>query len=169
MATGLKISQLENGNLHDQSITNSQGGVGGRPSTITSTGVKTIRCAYRTAANVYINSGYIIAQKGAHKFLVANTVASVNGATHANASSTVATLVNVSSAALLANIYTGTGANVNTITTSSSMAIQGYNTSNALFAVSRITSKHVYDFSGNKYRYRTNAVATSTFANVSVL
>ena len=159
MARGLKIAhELSGGTKLDQSITNSQGGVGGIPQWITVDGVKTIKVQYRTDAGVLHANAYIITQKGSKQFLVANAVGAVNGATHSNASITVATLT---AGADIANLVPATGA--------STMTITGYNTSNAAFYVSRITTKHVYDFSGNKYRYRTNTFpATATFANVAV-
>jgi hypothetical protein len=157
MARGLKIAhEQSNGTLNDQRITNSQGGVGGIPQWVTVDGVKTIKVQYRTDAGVLHANAYIITQKGSKQFLVANAVGAVNGATHSNASVTVATLT---AGADAANAAPAAGA--------STMTITGYNTSNAAFYVSRITTKHVYDFSGNKYRYRTNAVATATFANVA--
>lgn len=157
MAKGLKIAHEQaSGVKSDQSITNSQGGVGGIPQWVTVDGVKTIKVQYRTSAGVLHGNAYIITQKGAKQHLVANAVGAVNGATHSNASVTVATLT---AGADAANAAPASGA--------STMTITGYNTSNAAFYVSRITTKHVYDFSGNKYRYRTNgSVATSTFANV---
>jgi hypothetical protein len=158
MARGLKIAhEQSNGTKNDQSITNSQGGVGGIPQWITVDGVKTIKVQYRTNTGVLHANAYIITQKGSKQFLVANAVGAVNGATHSNASVTVGTLT---AGADAANAAPAAGA--------STMTITGYNTSNAAFYVSRITTKHVYDFSGNKYRYRTNgSVATSTFANVA--
>ena len=153
----LKIAHEQaSGIKSGQSITNSQGGVGGIPQWITIDGVKTIDCQYRTSAGVLHANAYIISQKGTKKFLVANAVGAVNGATHSNASITVATLT---AGADIANATPASGASTLTIT--------GYNTSNAAFYVSRITTNHVYDFSGNKYRYRTTAVATATFANVA--
>lgn len=158
MAKGLKIAhERADSTKVDQSITNSQGGTGGIPQWVTVDGVKTIKVQYRTAAGVLHGNAYIITQKGAKQHLVANAVGAVNGATHSNASVTVATLT---AGADAANAAPASGA--------STMTITGYNTSNAAFYVSRITSKHVYDFSGNKYRYRLNGfVATSTFANVA--
>jgi hypothetical protein len=152
MAKGLKIASKESsGILHDQSISNTQGGVGGIPQSATSTGVKTIKVQFRTAANVLHTAGYIISQKGKRDFLVANAVGAVNGATHSNASITYCTLVNLA-----------------TPTAPSTMSITGYTTSNATFNVSRITSKHVYDWTPTKYRYRGDTnVATTTFANVA--
>ncbi len=158
MARGLKIAhEQSSGTKNDQSITNSQGGVGGIPQWITVDGVKTIKVQYRTDAGVLHANAYIITQKGSKQFLVANAVGAVNGATHSNASVTVATLT---AGADAANAAPASGA--------STMTITGYNTSGAPFYASRITTKHVYDFSGNKYRYRTaNFAATSTFANVA--
>ena len=167
MAKGLKIAHEQaNGTLVDQRIGSNiyQGAVGGIPQWVTVEGVRTLKVAFRTSANVFHGNGYIISQKGASQFLVANAVGAVLGATHSNASVTVCTLTNVSDPA---NVAT-TGSTQ--LTTASGMYITGYTTANTAFAAKRITSKHVYDFSGNKYRYRHAAtqVATSTFANVVV-
>lgn len=158
MARGLKIAhERSNNEKADQSITNSQGGVGGIPQWVTVDGVKTIKVQYRTDAGILHANAYIISQKGSKQFLVANATGAVNGATHSNASVTVATLT---AGADAANAAPAAGASTLTIT--------GYDTSSTPFYVSRITTKHVYDFSGNKYRYRTNGSAsTSTFANVA--
>ena len=162
MARGLKIAHKESsGSLHDQRIGSNvtQGAVGGIPQWVTGTGVKTLKVQYRTTAGVLHANAYIISQKGAKQFLVANAVGAVEGATHSNASVTVCTLA---AGADAANAAPAAG--------SSTMIITGYTTANTAFYASRITSKHVYDQSGNKYRYRWAAtqVATSTFANVVV-
>ena len=164
MARGLKIAHKQaDGTLSDQRITGSAvgtsnyfGAVGGIPQWVTTTGVKTIKVQFRTAAGVLHSNAYIIAQKGAKSFLVANAVGAVNGATHSNASVTVCTLA---AGADAANATPAAGASTCTIT--------GYTTSNTAFYASRITTKHVYDQSNNKMRYRHQTqVATSTFANV---
>ena len=153
MARGLKIAHKESsGTLHDQSVTNSQGGVGGIPQWVTSTGTKTIKVQFVTDAGVQHANAYIITQRGAKQFLVANAVGAVSGHTQSNASITVCTLVNT-----------------NPPTVAGTMCISGYDTSNSAFNAKRITNKHVYDFSGNKYRYRgSDNLATGTFANVAV-
>jgi hypothetical protein len=156
MARGLKIAHKESsGVLHDQRVTNQiyQGGVGGIPQWVTSTGVRTLKVQYVTAAGVQHANAYIITQRGAKQFMVANAVGAVESYTHSNASVTTCTLVNLA-----------------TPTVASTMSITGYTTANTSFNASRITSKHVYDFAGNKYRYRHAAtqVATSEFANVVV-
>lgn len=170
MARGLKIAHKEtSGVLHDQRITGSAtvssqyfGGVGGIPAWVTG-GVRTIKVTYRDSDNIYHGNAYIISQKGANQFLVANAVGAVNGATHSNASVTVCTLVNT---AFPANAASNTTA----ISSSSTMLIVGNTTAEVPFAAKRITSKHVYDFSNVKYRYRHAAtqLATTTFANVQV-
>lgn len=170
MARGLKIAHKEtSGVLHDQRLTGSAtvssqyfGGVGGIPAWVTG-GVRTIKVTYRDSNNIYHGNAYIISQKGANQFLVANAVGAVNGATHSNASVTVCTLVNT---AFPANAASNTTA----ISSASTMLIVGNTTAEVPFAAKRITSKHVYDFSNNKYRYRHAAtqVATTTFANVEV-
>ena len=147
-------NKLADGTLTDQRIGSNiyKGVVGGIPQVNTTTGVKTVLVQYRTSANVVHANAYIIAAKGAHEFRVANVVGAVSGATHSNASVTTATLVNL--AVPMAP---------------STMSITGYTTANAAFNVSRITNKYVYDFAGNRYRYKhSTQVATSTFANVSV-
>lgn len=151
MARGLKIAHIRaDGTKIDQSITNSQGGVGGIPQWITGTGVKTIDVQFVTAAGIQHSNAYIISQKGIRIFMVANAVGAVNGHTQSNASITHCKLVDT-----------------NPPTVAGTMCITGYTTANATFNASRITNKHVYDFAGNKYRYRnSDNVATSTFANV---
>jgi hypothetical protein len=165
MARGLKIAhKQDNGTLSDQRITGSAvgtsnyfGGVGGIPQWVTSTGVKTIKVQFRTATGVLHANAYIIRQKGSEQFLVANAVGAVNGATHSNASVTVCTLAAGTDAA---NSAPAAGASTCTIT--------GYTTSNTAFYASRITTKHVYDQSNVKMRYKHNSqVATSSFANVN--
>jgi len=183
----LKIAHKEsNGVLHDQRLTgdtvgtsNYFGGVGGVPQWNTVTGVKTIKVAYRTAANVYHGNAYIIAQKGTSKFLVANAVGAVEGYTHSNASVTTCTLVNISDPA---NVAT-TG--VTQLTSPSSMVITGYtNIINGVttpVAISRITSKRAYDFGDNgnpptgtvssnnrnQFRYKhSSQAATTSFGNI---
>ena len=142
----LKIASKDSsGILHDQYTSPAKlGGTGGANQSITSTGVKTIAIAYNTAANTQIANGYVITQKGAYKFRVADQF---------GANITVATLVNQATP----NLRT---ANQGTIT--------GYNTSNVAFNASRITNKFVYDFVGNKMRYVLSpAVAGNGFANVA--
>jgi hypothetical protein len=141
----LKIAAKEsNGILHDQYTGPSKlGGTGGANQAITSTGVKTIAIAYNTTANAQIANGYIVAQKGAHKFRVVDQSA---------ANATTVTLVNA----------TGN------LRTASQGTITGYNTSNVAFNASRITNKFVYDFAGNKMRYVLSpTVAGNGFANVA--
>jgi hypothetical protein len=141
----LKIASKDSsGILHDQYTGPARlGGTGGANQSITSTGVKTIVVAYNTAANTQIANGYVIAQKGAHKFRVADQSA---------ANATTVTLVNA----------TGN------LRTAGQGTITGYNTSNVAFNASRITNKFVYDFSGNKMRYvMSPAVAGNGFANVA--
>ncbi len=160
MARGLKIShERSDGTLVDQEVSttiSSIGGTGGRPQWITGQGVKTIKVQYNTDAGVYHGNAYIIAQKGSKQFLVANAVGSVEGYTHSNASVTVATLT---AGADAANAAAASGAGAMTVT--------GYNTSGTRFYVKRISNKFVWDFSDNKYRWRTSDnAATATFANV---
>ena len=141
----LKIAAKEsNGTLHDQDSPGTGGGTGGASQAITTTGVKTIKVAYNTAANAQIANGYILAQKGAHKFRVVDQSA---------ANATTVTLVNTA----VANLRTANQGTIN-----------GYNTSNVAFNATRITNKFVYDFSGNKMRYVLSpTVAGNGFANVA--
>lgn len=160
MAKGLKIShERDDGTLVDQEVSttiSSIGGTGGRPQWVTVQGVKTVKVQFETSAGILHSNAYIIAQKGARKFLVANAVGAIEDATHSNASVTVATLT---AGADAANAAPATGA--------SEMTVTGYNTSNTRFYVKRISNKFVWDFSNNRYRWRTSDnVATSTFANV---
>ena len=160
MARGLKIShERDDGTLVDQEVSttiSSIGGTGGRPQWVSVTGVKTIKVQFNTDAGIYHGNAYIKAQKGAKQFLVANAVGSIENATHSNASVTVATLT---AGADAANAAAASGAGAMTVT--------GYNTSNTRFYVKRISNKFVWDFSDNRYRWRTSdSVATSTFANV---
>jgi hypothetical protein len=136
--------KIAHGSTIDQGRASGFGGTGGQPSTVTS-GVKTIALTYNTSGNVQVADGYIISQKGAKKFLVANS-ASVGS------NITTITLVNKVDGALEANEGT----------------IHGYTTANVGFFASRITSKHVYDFDGNKYIYKIDTPATESYANVSV-
>jgi len=160
MARGLKIShERSDGTLVDQEVSttiSSIGGTGGIPQWITTQGVKTVKVQFRTGAGVLHANAYIIAQKGAKQFMVANATGAVGSHTQSNASITVATLA---AGADAANAAPATG--------SGEMTITGYNTSNVRFYVKRISNKFVWDQSNNRYRWRTSdSVATSTFANV---
>lgn len=158
----LKIAHKTNGTLTDQYVrpVNSsdgvqEGGTGGAGSNITSTGVATIAATYKTSANAAVNYGYIVAQKGSHKYMCAN----------ANAVSTAQTVCT------LANV-TGNVTTIASGLTASQMAITFYpptGTGNVQLAATRITNKFVYDFAGNKYRYKLGGNATATYANVSSL
>lgn len=130
----------------DTGFTSGYGGVGGKPSAITS-GVKTIEVTYNTVANAQVSNGYIVGQKGIRKFLCANSAVGDD-----STDLTTVTLVNKVAGALEA----GEG------------LINCYNTSNTAFRASRINSKYVYDFSGNKYIYKVDTVATELYANVEV-
>lgn len=163
MARGLKISHKRaDGTLVDQEVFDplvngsTIGGTGGRPQWITSTGVKTIKAEYRDSAGILHANAYIISQKGATTFFVANAVGAVENRTHSNASATICTLAPGADAA------NGTPGN-----NASTVAIAGYNTSNVAFYASRISNKFVWDQNDVRYRYRgSDFVATSTFANV---
>jgi hypothetical protein len=160
MARGLKIShQRSDGALVDQKVSttiSSVGGTGGRPQWITSTGVKTIKAEYRDSAGILHANAYIIAQRGSTSFFVANAVGAIENRTHSNASVTLCTI------AAGADAANGTPSS-----SASTVAIAGYNTSNAAFYASRISNKFVWDQNDVRYRYRgSDSVATSTFANV---
>jgi hypothetical protein len=160
MARGLKIShQRSDGALVDQKVSttiSSVGGTGGRPQWITSTGVKTIKAEYRDSAGILHANAYIIAQRGSTSFFVANAVGALENRTHSNASVTLCTI------AAGADAANGTPSS-----SASTVAIAGYNTSNAAFYASRISNKFVWDQNDVRYRYRgSDSVATSTFANV---
>lgn len=155
----LKIAHLNGSTLVDQKVRGvdadsvQPGGTGGPGSTITSTGVATINVVYRTSANAAVSSGYIVAQKGAHKFLVANTA-------NAGTALTTITLANVTgnSSTILANL------------TASQGVITFYpptGSGNTQVAATRITNKFVYTFGGSKYRYKLGGNATATYGNVS--
>ena len=162
MARGLKIShERSDGTLVDQEVSttiSSIGATGGRPQWVSVDGVKTIKVQFRDATGILHANAYIIAQKGAKQFMVANAVGATESHTHSNASVTVCTLA---AGADAANIAPGA--------TASTMSIAGYTTGSAVFYASRITNKFVWDQSNNRYRYRTSdSVITSTFANVFV-
>jgi len=150
MAKGLKIAHKQaSGTLTDQSDGAIYGGVGGIPQTVTSTGVKTINVQYNTSANAVVANGYIITQKGKREFLVANSAA-------------------VGTQVTLIQLVNKTGTNGANALVASEGRIQAYNTSNVAFNVSRINNQRVYDWSGNKYLYKTNTAASATWANVAV-
>ena len=145
MANKLKIAHKNGSTLVDQADgTAGYGGTGGQPKTVTSTGVKTIDVVYNTTGNAQVAHGYIVTQKGARKFLCANSAA-------VGTQITTVTLVNKTSA----NLTAGEG------------RIACYNTSNVAFNASRITNRFVYDFAGNKYTYKVDTVATANWANVA--
>jgi hypothetical protein len=145
----LKISQVDAaGVLYDQGQASGFGGTGGAPQTLTSSGVKTISLGYNTDSNVVITTGYIVAQKGASKFLVANSAVALGNLT----------------VVTLANVAIGTPG----LRTANQATISCFNTSNVAFNASRITTKYVYDFAGNKFPYKVNTAATTAFANVAV-
>ena len=135
----LKIQQTSGGIVHDRYVSptligdNHIGGVGGNTNQAASTIQPTVKIGSNSAA-----SGYIIAQKGAHKFRV--TDGSHTG---------ICTLV---------NLATPTAANT--------MSIIVTKSDSTTFRASRITNKFVYDFAGHKYRYWF-AAATTTFVSVA--
>ena len=160
MARGLKIShQRSDGALVDQKVSttiSSIGSTGGRPQWITATGVKTIKAEYRDSAGILHANAYIIAQRGSTSFFVANAVGAIENRTHSNASVTLCTI------AAGADAANGTPSS-----SASTVAIAGYDTSNAAFYASRISNKFVWDQNDVRYRYRgSDSVATSTFAKV---
>lgn len=122
------------------------GGTGGLPSTITSTGPKTIDIAYKTSANAAVTHGYIISQKGSRKFLCANSAVGDD-----TTDLTTVVLTNKAAAACDA----GEG------------SLVCYDTTGNVFYASRVTTKHVYDWNGNKYIYKVDVPATVSYANVA--
>jgi hypothetical protein len=164
MARGLKISHKRaDGTLVDQEVFNPPvsgstiGSTGGRPQWITTTGVKTVKVQFRDSTGILHANAYIISQKGATTFFVANAVGAVENHTHANASATICTLAAGASAA--------TGAPGSSASTCS---IVGYTTANAAFYASRISNKYVWDQNDVRYKYRgSDNVAISTYANVA--
>ena len=162
MARGLKIShERSDGTLVDQGVSttiSSIGATGGRPQWITVQGVKTVKVQFRDSDGILHANAYIISQKGAKQFLVANAVGATESHTHSNASVTVCTLAAGADAA-----------NGAPSSTASTMSIAGYTTAGAAFYASRISNKFVSDQSNNRYRYRnSDNLATATFANVFV-
>ena len=151
MAKGLKHANKQtSGTLTDQADgTGGYGGVGGRPQTYTTTGVKTINVQYNTSANVVVANGYMIAQKGKREFLVGNSAA-------------------VGTQVTLIQLVNKTGTNGANALVASEGRIQAYNTSNVAFNVSRVANRFVHDWSGNRYIYKTNTAASATWANVAV-
>jgi hypothetical protein len=103
MARGLKIShERADGTLVDQEVSttiSSIGATGGRPQWVTVEGVKTVKVQFRDAAGILHSNAYIIAQKGAKRFMVANAVGATESHTHSNASVTICTLAAGASAA----------------------------------------------------------------------
>ena len=156
MARGFKIAHIQSdGTTVDQQVQNvitTIGAVGGIPQWITGTGTKTIKTQYVDSTGQAHGNAYIIAQKGATKFLVANAVGAVEGAIHSNANVTVCTLVDLAEP-----------------TVAGTMSILG-NTAGAppaAFRAARITNKYVYDYSGNKYTYvQSSTAADATYANI---
>jgi hypothetical protein len=157
----LKIAHKSaSGTLHDQktsptvaNVGGYYGGTGGANQTLTSTGVKTILVEYNTASNVQVTDGYVVAQKGIRKFLVAN----------------------VATASVKTSVYTATVRLVNAATDNARTVNQGtiscYSPANVAFNASRITNKYVYDFTSPtplRYRYvLSDVVAGNGFANVA--
>lgn len=128
----------------DQGQPSTEGGTGGLPQAVTATGIKTIDVQYATVDGVLVDHGYIIAQKGARKFLVADSSAP-------GTNTAVVFLVNKAAGDLAAN----------------EASISCINTAGDAFYANRISTKHVYDFVGNKYIYKVNVNATTTTADVA--
>jgi hypothetical protein len=128
----------------DQGQASGLGGTGGVSNTVNGKGVKTIDVQYKTLAGVAVAHGFVINQKGSAKFLVDDSAAT---GTHIS----VVQLVNKAPAALAAG----------------EASIECYDTAGAPFYARRISTKHVYDFAGNKFMYKVNTPATSAYANVA--
>lgn len=137
--------KIAHGSTVDQGQASGFGGTGGQHQAITTTGVKTIDVQYDDADGNAVANGYIITQKGSRKYQVANAAA-------VGTQVTTVLLTNTDSG----NLTAGQG------------SVVCYNTSNVAFYASRITTKHVYDFDGNKYIYKIDTVATANNANVAV-
>jgi hypothetical protein len=127
----------------DQGQASGLGGTGGQPKIGAGNGVSTIDLQYKNAAGTAIAHGYVVAQKGASKYLVADST-NVNGPT------TVVMLVNSAAAGLSAG----------------QASVACVSPAGASFYARRITTKHVYDFADHKYQYATTAIAG--FATVAV-
>ena len=160
MARGLKIShERDDGTLVDQKVSttiSSIGGTGGRPQWVTGQGPKTVKVQFRTDAGVLHANAYIVAQKGAKQFMVANAVSATESHTHSNASVTIATLTAGADAPNAAPAL-GNG----------TMTVTGYDTSGTPFYVKRISNKFVWDQNNVRYRWRdSDNATTTTFANV---
>ena len=141
----MKIAVVQDdGVLVDQGQPSGEGGTGGIPQAVTATGIKTIDVQYQTAEGTAVAHGYIISQKGARKFLVADSDA-------VGTKISVVTIVNKAAGDLLPG----------------EASISCINTAGDPFYANRISAKHVYDFVGNKYIYRVNVNATATTADVA--
>ena len=109
------------------------------------TGGNVSQTGSQIAANVFIGAGpqvttgFIVKQKGAHKYRVNDGSGNLADCKLVNA-------------ALLANA---------TLTTSNTMSVAITLANAAVIYASRITNRWVYDFNGNKYRYWTAAATTS--------
>ena len=136
---------------HSDSSTNDSGYASGYGGTIgqpyAQTGVYTISTAYATDAGVDVAQGYINQQRSKDRFVMMD-------ATSVGTKTTLVTLVN-STDGNVANLAASTG------------TVLCYNTRNVAFYAQYITSKHVTDWSGNKYVYKVNTVATANWANVA--
>lgn len=153
MAKGIKIAaeapaaplwSTETGTVPvDQGQPSGEGGTGGLPQAVTATGIKTIDVQYKTAAGTAVPHGYIISQKGARKFLVGDSSAPGTNVT-------VVYLVNKAAGDLAAG-----------------EASISCTTVTGQFYANRISTKHVYDFAGNKYIYRVSVNASGTTADVA--
>lgn len=121
------------------------GGVIGQP--YSSSGVYTISTSYADATGTDVTQGYINQQRSKDRFIMMD-------ASSVGTKSTLVTLVN-STDGNVANLAANTG------------IILCYNTSNVAFYAQYITSKHVTDWSGNKYIYKVQAAATANWANVA--
>ena len=126
----------------DQGQASGLGGTGGQPKLGAGNGVKTVDFQYKDMAGNAVAHGYVVAQKGASKYLVASST-NVNGPT------TVVTLVNAAPGAL----------------TAGQASVACVSPTGASFYARRITTKHVYDFADHKYQYA--ITPTAGFATVA--
>ena len=135
----LKIQHTSGGIVHDRYVSpitingNHIGGTGGNTNQAVPTIQPTVKIGSASAT-----SGYILHQKGIHKFRVTDGT----------------------------NIGTCTLVNLATPTAANTMSIIVTKADTSTFRASRITNKFVYDFAGNRYRYWF-ASATATFVSVA--
>ena len=128
----------------DISYGSGYGGVIGQP--FSSIGVYTISTQYADGVGTDAAQGYINQQRSKDRFVMMDATA---------VGTKAATVILVNGDGNIANLAANTG------------TVLCYNTSNVAFYAQYITAKHVTDWSGNKYVYKVQAVATANWANVA--